>query len=136
MIVRSARRYDNPMAIRATRAIAEALFCSEQGPPAQERIDFLLGEIDTLLTRAGWRSGGIYKLGLFAICLLAPLAIFRMPTLGRLPLVDRVRALRKLEHGATAALVIGVKAILCLMYYEHPAATETGYTPHCKQVSA
>ena len=127
----------HPRTIRAARAIAEALFCSDAGPAPSDRIEWLLGEIDVLLTRAGWRSGGFYKLGVFGVWLLAPLLIGRLPGLGRLPLTDRVRALTKMERSGLAVVVLGVKAIMCLMYYEHPdAVVETGHASECQRVAS
>ncbi len=117
-------------ALRRARAIAEALFSTESSPPPPDRIAWLLAELDLVLTHAGWRSGGFYKLGLLVVTLLAPLMILRPVPLHRLSIADRVRALRNLEHSFAAAVVLGVKAILCLVYYEHPdAARELGYTP-------
>ncbi|MGA9522912.1 MAG: hypothetical protein WBV82_15700 [Myxococcaceae bacterium] len=117
-------------ALRRAHAVAEALFSTDATPAPAERISWLLAELDIVLTCAGWRSGGFYKLGLLAVTILAPLLILRPVPLHRLSIVDRVRALRKMEHSFAASVVLGVKAILCVVYYEHPdAALETGYTP-------
>ena len=63
----------HPRALRAARAIAEALFCTDAAPAPADRVAWLMGELDLVLTHAGWRSGGFYRLALFAVSLLAPL---------------------------------------------------------------
>ena len=121
-------------ALRRARGIAEALFSSEKGAPPAERLDWLGAELGQFLDRAGWRSGGFYKLGLWVVTLLAPLLIVRPRALWRLPLADRVRALRRMERGFAASVILAVKAILCIIYYEHPdVARESGYTSGCHQ---
>ena len=119
--------------LRRARGIAEALFSSEAGAPPAERLEWLSDELGHFLDRAGWRSGGFYKLGLLVATMLAPLLILRPRALWRLPLADRVRALRRMEKGFAAAVILAVKAILCILYYEHPdAARETGYAGACQ----
>lgn len=120
-------------ALKAARAFCEALFSTKEGPPPTERMDWLMGELDDYLTVAGWRSGGLYKVGLLLLALLAPLMILRPLPLWRLTLEQRVRALRRMEHSPLAVLVLGMKSIICIIYYEHPeAAREIGYTT-CEQ---
>lgn len=119
--------------LKAARAFCEALFSTDEGPPPTERMDWLMGEFDDYLTVAGWRSGGGYKLGLIVLALLAPLMIFKFVPLWRLSLAERVRALRRMERSPLAVLVLGMKSILCIIYYEHPdAAREIGYST-CEQ---
>ena len=62
---------------------------------------------------------------------LAPLFIGRVVTLGALSLPDRIRALTRLEERFGEPL-LAVKAMLCLVYYEHPdAAREVGFDGQC-----
>lgn len=118
-------------ALQSARAIAEAVFSSGGGSPPAERIDWLSSELTEYVERAGWRSGGFYKLGLLLVALLAPLLIRRLPPLWRLPLEERVKALKAIER-RFASVFLPVKAILCIIYYEHPdAARETGYPGGC-----
>ena len=120
------------LALRAARAFCEALFSQGGQPPPRERMDWLLGELDDLISRAGWRSGGFYKLALLVVNFLSPLLIGRPIPLWRLNLDQRVRALRAMEHSFLAALVLAVKSIICIIYYEHPDALgEIGYAPEC-----
>ncbi len=116
--------------LRAARAFCDALYSSDDLNPApQDRMDWLQGELDHLLCRASWRSGGVYKLLLLLICFVAPLHLGRPLPLWRLSVPDRVRALRAMERGPLASVVLAAKAIICMIYYEHPAvAQECGYT--------
>ena len=117
------------VALRAARAFGEALFSTADGPPPKERMDWLIGELDDYLTLAGWRSAGVYKLGLLATCFIAPLLFGRLKPLWSLTLDKRVRALQKMERTPLALVVLGLKSIICTIYYEHPdAAREIGYS--------
>jgi hypothetical protein len=114
------------------RAVAEALFATSAGPPSAERIDWLLLEIEDFLARAGPRTRFVLGLAVFAVNLLAPLLVLRFISLRRLPLAHRVHALRNLENSPLAAPLFAVKALLYLIYYEHPeAAREVGFDGAC-----
>jgi hypothetical protein len=114
------------------RAVAEALFATTAGPPSAERIDWLLLEIEDFLARAGPRTRFVLGLAVFAVNLLAPLLVLRFTSLRRLPLAQRVHALRNLENSPLAAPLFAVKALLSLIYYEHPeAAREVGFDGAC-----
>jgi hypothetical protein len=114
------------------RAVAEALFATASGPPSSERIDWLLLEIEDFLARAGGRTRLVLGLAVLAVNLLAPLSVFRFASLRRLPLIQRIHALRNLENSRLAAPLFAVKALLSLIYYEHPdAAREVGFDGAC-----
>ncbi len=118
------------LSLRAARAFIEALFSSDDVTAAPaDRMDWLQGELDGLLCKASWRPGGVYKLLLLLICFVSPLHLGRPQPLWRLSVADRVRALRAMERGPLASVVLAAKAIICMIYYEHPAvARECGYT--------
>jgi hypothetical protein len=121
------------ISLRAARAFCEALFSADDrtAPPA-DRMDWLQGELDQLLCKTSWRPGGVYKLLLMLVCFVAPLYVRRLRPLWGLTIEDRVRALRRMERGSLAAVVLAAKAIMCLIYYEHPeVAREAGYTGGC-----
>jgi hypothetical protein len=114
--------------VRAAKAVAEALFSSADGPPPAERIEWLGRELQLFLDRAGWRASVFYRLGLWMVSLVAPLFIRRLGPLRTLSVPLRISALNRMERSAVASAVLGVKAILCIIYYEHPdAARELGY---------
>ncbi len=114
------------------RAVAEALFATAAGPPSAARIDWLLTEIEDFLARAGPRTRFVLGVAVFAVNLLAPLSVLRFTSLRRLSLAERVHALRNLENSRLAAPLFAVKALLSLIYYEHPdAAREVGFDGAC-----
>jgi hypothetical protein len=120
-----------PATIRAASAIAEAVFARDGRPPAAERIAWLEREFEDFLARSGPRSRFVLSLMVRLVSLLAPLFIGRMATLGALSVPDRVRALTRLEKRFGEPL-LAVKAMLCLLYYEHPdAAAEVGVDGQC-----
>lgn len=122
-----------PEALVAVHALAEALFSTEAGPPPRDRLDWLTREYDDFLGRAGARARLLLGLSLFAVSVLAPLFGLRSAmTLRYLPLPDRITAVERLERSVFAMPLLGVKAILSLLYYEHPdAAREIGFTGGC-----
>ena len=117
---------------RAVRAVAEALFCDEKGPPPAERIDWLCRDFDDFVQQAGARSGAILHGGLAVANWLAPLAIGKAPPLSRLTLAERVEALHKTEGTPAGLPLLAIKAMLCMIYYEHPdAMAEIGADSDC-----
>lgn len=117
---------------RATWAVAEALFTTDGGPPPEDRLDWLVDDLDDFLAHAGPRSRLIYRLCLWAISTLAPLLVWRLPPFRRLSSVKRVEALERLERSPFALAVFGCKMLLCIVYYEHPdAAREIGFDGRC-----
>jgi hypothetical protein len=112
--------------------VAEALFATEAGPPPSERLDWLALELEDFLARAGARARWMVRLALWAVLLLAPLSIGRLRGLGSLAVPERVRALCRLESSRLGAPVLAVKALLCVLYYEHPdASREIGFDADC-----
>jgi hypothetical protein len=117
--------------IRALVAIAEAVFSRNGAPPAAERMAWIEREMEDFLARAGIRSRVMFSLMVWLTTVIAPLLYGRFAFLYLLPLGDRVRALALLEARFSEPLV-GVKALLCLVYYEHPdAAREVGFDGDC-----
>ena len=69
---------------------------------------------------------------IWLVTFAAPLFIGKLGTLGALRHPDRLRALTALERRFGEPLV-AVKAILSLIYYEHPdAAREIGFDGECR----
>jgi hypothetical protein len=111
--------------------VAEAIFLRADGPAPAERLDWLVLELEDFLARSGTQTRVVYRLSLFVVSLLAPLSIGRLRSLGSLPLGERVRALGSLED-RFGPPVLAVKALLCVLYYEHPdAAREVGFDGSC-----
>lgn len=121
----------SPRLIARARTIAEALFLTDAGPPPPERLDWLAREVEDFLARAGARSRFVVGLALWAVGILAPLFVLRFVSLGRMAVRERARALQQLED-RFGAPVLAVKAMLCVLYYEHPdAARNVGFDGAC-----
>lgn len=119
----------------ATRAVAEALFATESGPPPAERLDWLVEDLSDFFAHAGTRARFVYRLCLFAIGLLAPLMVRKLPPFRGLSFEDRAHALEALERSPLGLAVFGAKAPLCFVYYEHPQARAVfGQDSSCKAV--
>jgi hypothetical protein len=118
--------------LRALRGIAEAVFSTDAGGPPADRIDWVMLEMEDLLARAGPQTRLIIRASTLAVTLLAPLSVMRLRLLYRLPLRERVRALVRLERTRFGAPLLAVKALMSLVYYEHPdASREVGFDGAC-----
>jgi hypothetical protein len=114
--------------LAGTSALAEALFAAPEGPPPAERLRWLCDELHDFLARSGPKARFFFRLSLLAVSILAPLMVRRLAPLRALPLAERTRALARLEASAVALPFFAVKAILCILYYEHPeVARELGF---------
>lgn len=122
----------SPSLLRHARAVAEALFSSESGSPPVERMEWLQREVADFLGRTGLFSRLILRLCLFVVVVLAPLMIGRFRQLPSLEMKERCRALDRLDHSFLSPALLACKAILCILYFEHPdAAREVGFDGGC-----
>lgn len=118
-----------------TWALAEALFVTESGLPPASRLAWMCADLRDFMTQAGSRARWTFRLALWFTSWCAPLFVGRMPPLARLPVHDRVEALERFERGGLAqtAAVLALKAVLCILYYEHPdAAASIDFDASCK----
>ena len=99
--------------------IAEALF-ADDGEANAARLDWLIRDLDDFLNRAGARPRLVFALCVAVLSLFAPLWIGRFTTLSDLPLAERSRALHKAEGGLLGPPALAAKAILCILWFEHP----------------
>jgi len=114
---------------RDARAFAEALFAGPEGPPPDERLRWLVADLADFLEQSGPRAWAVITGGLEVATWLAPPLIGKLPPLSRLSVEERCRALDKLEHSPAGLPLLAVKAILCILYYEHPdSLAEIGVT--------
>jgi hypothetical protein len=117
--------------LQQLRAFAEALFSDDSRPPPPERMDWLVGQMRDYLVRAGPRAQLIFTLSVMVVAWLAPLLVWRLPTIQSLDVETRVKALTKMEESFAGAPVLAVKAFLCVVYYEHPEVQrEVGHLGH------
>jgi len=116
---------------RADRAlfhIAEALFTTTAGPPPEPRLNWLCLEMGDFLSRAGGKARLLFKVALFLGTWMAPLWVLQLPPLSLLSPERRIEALDRIEASAVGAPLFALKAIVSLVYYEHPeAAAELGF---------
>lgn len=118
--------------VSGLRVVAEAVFATGAGAPPAERLDWLCLELEDFLARAGSQTRLTLRLALLAISVLAPLVVLRFTPLKRMPVAERARAIGQLEHSSLGAPVLAIKALLCVLYYEHPdAAEEIGHDGQC-----
>lgn len=116
----------------AVRPVAEAMFASEDGPPPADRLDWLCADFEDFLEQAGPRPQLILGGALAVATWVAPLSIGRRPPLGRLSIADRCRALHRTEETKAGLPILAVKAMLSIMYYEHPdAQADIGVDTDC-----
>ena len=74
----------------------------------------------------------MFRLCVTAVALAAPWHIGRLSALHRLADDDRTRALERMERGPFGLAVFGAKAVLCILWYEHPeVARAVGYDGRC-----
>jgi hypothetical protein len=118
----------SPRTLRAARAVAEALFSTHAGPPPAERLEYLTRDLADFYGHVTLRARLVFRACIATVSWIAPLLIGELKPLGRLPVPDRVRALERLEASPLSLALLGAKAILSLVYYEHPdAAREIGW---------
>ena len=87
--------------------------------------------MEDFLARAGFRSRLMFSFMVWLTTVLAPLLSGRFTLLYGMPLAERVRAVALLEKRFSEPL-LAVKALLCLVYYEHPdAARDVGFDGQC-----
>ncbi len=117
--------------VRACGRIAEALFHDGIAPPPAERVAWLEGDVRDFLGRATGRARAMFRLCVFVVVWVGPLWALSLPPLTRLSVAGRIAVLERLERSPLGFAFFGAKALLCLMYYEHPdAARELGFDGH------
>lgn len=103
-------------------ALAGAMFAEEETAPPQARLNWCVYQIDDVLTKSGGRGVLAYRFSLWVLSWVAPLLIFRLPRFARLSHEDRVRALKRFDQSVFRTLLFALKALLCIVYFEHPDA--------------
>lgn len=114
------------------RVFAEALFSTEDGPPDPARVEWHIQDFRDFLGRAGGNARLVLWACLLACNWLAPLFIRRLPTLADLSPEERAHALDRVERTSFGPIALGPKAILCMLWFEHPdTQRETRTEPSC-----
>ncbi len=119
--------------MRWARAIADALFSPGDAPLDPERGAWLQNDLDDFLAHAGTGARRIFRLCAFAITFLGPLLAGKLGPLYTLPVPERLRVLERIEKSVMAPALLAIKAMLCIVYFEHPEAQrEIGGPFGCK----
>ncbi|MCC6216598.1 MAG: hypothetical protein IT376_17185 [Polyangiaceae bacterium] len=122
----------SPRIMARLRSLTEAIFATAAGPPPAARVDWVVAEVEDVLAHAGAQMRWTMAAATLVIVWIAPLFVGRLGSLASLPFRERVRALAALEASALGGPVLAVKALLCILYYEHPdAAAEVGFDAEC-----
>jgi len=120
-----------PPSRRADRAlfhVAQALFTRDQGPPPDARLHWLCLEMREFLAHCGSKARLLFAVALFLATWVAPLWVMRLPPLTLLSHARRIEALDRLEASPIGTPLFALKAVVSLVYYEHPdAARELGF---------
>jgi len=110
--------------LEALLALGEVFFATEDGPPPRDRLHWMCCEVEDFFARASVQSRSVFQLSLTSLRVMVPVMAGRAKPLHRLSLADRVRGLDRFERSPLGAALFAVKAILCIIYYEHPDAAE------------
>lgn len=118
--------------VRTLRAFAEALFHTAEGPADPSRIAWLVEDYVAFVRVASGNARAVQSLCLFALARLAPLVAGRFSRFAALDVATRVQVLERFEATPFGPAALGVKAILCMIWFEHPdTMRETRTEPTC-----
>jgi len=113
---------------RNALALAEVFFVTEAGPPSRERLDWLWTHLEDYHRTVGGLGIFGFRLALFLISWIGPILIGRLPTLRRLPMDKRMKAVDAFERSPVGMTLYATKALLSMLYMEHPdVAAELGF---------
>jgi hypothetical protein len=104
------------------RAIAEAMF-SQDGEVSDARLDAHVMDVDRYVSVASRAIRSGLRVALFVVRIAPILMFFRLRTLERLSVDDRVALLSRLERSRLALLslaFIGWRSVMTLVFYEDP----------------
>ncbi len=109
--------------VRLARAVTEAMFATGEGPPPADRLEWVTTELRGFLGHSPDASR-VFRLCLFLVTGLGPLLSLRLGFASR-PLEERTRLLERVEKSPLSTALLGLKAVLCMLYFEHPDAARS-----------
>lgn len=118
----------SPVVRSWARAVVEAFFATADGAPEPVSVEALLDDFVDFVGRSPPRARVIMTLSLFVLVWVAPLLVWRLPTLEGLDLDLREKALDRVEQGWLGPAVLVPKAILSIMWFEQPATRVETHT--------
>jgi len=108
------------------------MFARDAGAPPPERLAWLCDDLNDFVSQAGPRSALVLSAAVRLATWVAPVMVGRRPPLSRLTVDERCNALARLEGSPAGLSILALKAMLCLLYYEHPEAQrEVGLDNNC-----
>jgi hypothetical protein len=114
--------------LRALYSVAEVLFATADGTPPPARLRWLVLDVQAMIDHIGGRGPFVFRLSLLLVSVVAPLLVFKPKPLRTLSYEDRVRALDRYERSPLGLTLFVLKAMLCIVWYEHPgSAREVGF---------
>ncbi len=119
----------SPRQLAVVRAVADTLFAERGGVARDERIAFTLRELRANFVRYGFQTQLAFRGALAVIQLLAPLLLLgQLRRFVHLSPAARARCLTLLEGSRLGLVLVLLKTMLCLHYFEHPeVVARTGY---------
>jgi hypothetical protein len=118
-------------------AVAEAMF-SQDGEVEHAALEAHLDQVDAFISAASKTLRLGLRLALFVVRISPLLLFFRMRTIERLPVDERVAVLSRLERSRVSNLslaFIGWRAVMTLVFYESAAELKTlGYASDERKV--
>ncbi|MEE2900687.1 MAG: hypothetical protein VYC39_00060 [Myxococcota bacterium] len=110
---------------RQIHYISEAFFSADTSPMDSKQLEWLVREYCDFMSRAPTKQRFLFRTAVTVIAFLSPLFIWKLGPFSTLSFNQRIRALRQFEQRKIGRILIPVRAILCLIYYEHPEAAKT-----------
>lgn len=110
------------------RAVAATIVAEPGAPVPPERLDFAVSELRLYASSMGGQTRLAFGLALLVVQLAPLFLIGRLSLFTNLPAPGRLSCLERLEAGPLGLLLVLLKTMVCLLYYEHPdALAATGY---------
>jgi hypothetical protein len=110
------------------RPIAEALFSTEAGAPDAARIAWVCADFRDFCSRASGRGRMIMLLSVWFLTWIAPFFVGRLSPLESLSIEKRAEALERVEASFLGFTALAPKAMLCMMWFEHPDTQRETHT--------
>jgi hypothetical protein len=112
--------------------VAEALFSADGQPPDEERLAWLEADFADFWSRAHGSAPLVLRASLFVLIWVAPLLSALPVPLSFLSIRRRAAVLERFEGSPLAPAALAVKAILCILWFEHERTRqETSTEPTC-----
>lgn len=126
----------SPRAMAILRAVAEALFDDHSGGPPADRLDWFERELNDLFASADGPSSLLLRVAPWVLEFSPVLTLSHLSLLTQLTRPEQQRCLERLERSPLPPLgliFLLCKALICLIYLEHPEAlSEIGFDGGCK----